>query len=139
VGDMARKLTGYFEKKKYSQEKKDAIVEALRDLWGGRNSDARLRMISSRLKTLLKTTERVELVERLFAKEYARFDRVFRIWRLKDDPNWPKIEQEIVKMQETGLCPFCKTTLVGLEAKTGRKDTYKCFPCNKVFVLKDRK
>lgn len=132
---MARTLTEYFEKKGFKQEKRDKIVSLFKEHWNQWSREANVKKVREQLLELLGNNERLELTERKFSLEYTEFDRLFHHWRLKDDPLWEKIRQELKVMDETKKCPFCLIRMAYLPKESGRDDSMKCRSCNRVFNL----
>lgn len=134
---MGKTLTEYFAGKLYSEEKKSTIVYLLKFYWKHSSNEYQTKMIRSELLELLKKRERLELVERLFANEYTKFDRISQWSRLLEDPAWQKINEELKRMDETQECPFCFNKMKQFPSDFKRPDVLKCHTCVKVFLIHD--
>ena len=106
----------------------EEVVSTLLEYWKNDSKDA--PTCRKKLMKILKKQRRLNKVERLFMKEYARFDIVYSTARLKDHPIWPIVDALVAKMRETNLCPFC-----GVPMKRHRETLAHCLKCNKVFHL----
>jgi len=134
---MSRTLTEYLSKKKsFDQEKRDRVMQLLRENWRYWHVDMVSKRIRTELLKMFGKRDKVEKVERLFAREFAKFDRVFNSWRLMDDPGWVTAEQLLKKIDEEKRCPFCESKLRLFLAVAEREDVMKCDKCNKVYHLK---
>ncbi len=117
----------YFDKRKYSQQRRDKIIQLLTDNWINWINDTKSKRIHEEMMKMLGTTKRLEKVEAMFAREFAEFDRVLNNWRLKSESGWDKTREGESKIDKD-ICPFCNGKLIVLRPKANL-----CKTCVKVF------
>lgn len=124
---MALTLREYLARKKYKEEKIQKILLIFTELWQQTHgvNDKRIRLME-----FLKKVKRLEKCERLFAKEFGLYDALHNMWKLKSDPSWPIVNEEVERMKKTKLCPYC-----GVIMKKHGMVSYLCSLCNKIFNL----
>lgn len=120
--------------KRYSPEQVEKILGILLRHWNGEHSNEfACKQNREKLLEIIKSTELLERIERLYAKENCAYDVAYNTWRLKTDPRWPIFREMARKVAEQLLCPFCDKALIVL-----RSTCAKCNSCGKVFITNDK-
>jgi len=95
-------------KSEKTASKEAKVKKVLSDLWKDRSEREKYR---SELLSILGTPTRADEAERVFCEDFVKYDILYNIPRLKDDPHWKSVEKSLEKMRKTGRCFFCEAPL----------------------------
>jgi hypothetical protein len=115
---------------KMKPENAKKMVAILEEFWKNGNTDC--DYYRNELKKVTVSLNLIELAEDQYAKEFTAYDEIFRIPRLKTDPNWPKILQMTEEVHRTGRCPFCSRKMFAIDNRQI------CRPCDRAFGIKKK-